>query len=142
MSENSEPDVNDPENVAQLSHRRILIVMGLIVLLGTPVSSFYVSGAFGAGFFIGGILSFINYYWLKASLRKVFAEAAAGEKPRVAASRYILRYVTLGVIIGIVFLTHLVPVAAVIFGLTSFALAVMAEALIRIFLQVFNRREI
>jgi hypothetical protein len=142
MSETSGPHITDQENIAQLSHRRILQVMGLIVIFGSLICFFYVSGLFAAGFLIGGILSFVNYYWLKSSLKRVFAEAAGGEKPRVSASRYVLRYAVLGAIIGFVFLTHIVPVASVIFGLTSFALAVVIEAMIRIFLTIFNRKEI
>ncbi|MEZ5424913.1 MAG: ATP synthase subunit I [Pyrinomonadaceae bacterium] len=142
MSENSESDVNSREMIKQLSHRRILFVMGMIVILGSIFCSLYVSRLFGLGFFLGGILSFINYYWLKATLKRVFEEASEGERPAVSAGRYVGRYLAIGAIIGFVFLTRTVPVASVILGLTSFALAVLVEALIRIFLIVFNRKEI
>ena len=142
MSEDTEPGQTDPGQIEQLSHRRILILMAMVVLLGGILSIYYVSGLFAVGFLTGGILSFVNYYWLKASLKRVFDEAGGGQRPRVSATRYILRYFTIAAILGIVFLTKTVPVAAVIFGLTSFALAVVVEAVIRIVLIALRQKEI
>ena len=142
MSEIEAPNPDGQPNIEQLSHTRILVLMGLIVIFGALASSFYVSGLFGLGFLLGGILSFVNYYWLKASLRKVFAEADGEHRPRVSAARYIFRYITIGGIIGFVFLTHTVPIVSVILGLTAFALAVVVEAVIRLFSIAFSSKVI
>lgn len=134
MSENPEPILTEPENLVPLTHRRILIVMTIITILGALFGLIFVSRQFGAGVLIGGILSFVNYYWLKFSLKKIFDQAVTGEKPRFLGLRYLFRYFILAAILTIVFLTDVIPVIAVIAGLASFALAVVIEGFIRIFL--------
>lgn len=142
MSENTEPDAALKKGSAPISNKRILYLMGVVVLLGSILCFSFISGLFGFGFLLGGVLSFINYYWLKASLKKVFEEAEEGVRPRVSATRYFLRYLVLGLVLALIFLTRTVPVAAVILGLTSFAFAVLFEAFIRIFSTVFKQKEI
>jgi len=136
MSENSEPVAVEPETIAPLSHQRILWTMAIIVLIGACFCSLFVSWQFGLGFLIGGILAFLNYYWLKASLKKIFdnaiASAASGEKPRFLAINYFLRYLGMGAAIYIVFLTNAVPIVAVLLGLCVFALAIVIEGILRI----------
>ncbi len=141
MSENSEPDVIVEEQVAPLSNDRILYAMVFVVGIGTVLGFVFKDWRFGLGFLFGGILSFINYYWLKASLKTLFETAAEGEKPPVSAGRYFWRYITIGAIILFVFLTKIVPVVAVVLGLISFAFAVMVEAFLRIFSNIFRQKE-
>ncbi len=142
MSETSEPIIDEQENLAPLSHRRILFLMSLIVLAGSVLIFIFVSWQFGLGFLIGGILSFVNYYWLKISLKNAFERVVTEENPRFSASRYFLRYFVLGLILTVVYLTELVPFVSVITGLLSFAFAILIEGLIRIFTAFFNKREI
>ena len=139
MSETSEPIMSEPINDAPLSHRRILLLTGLIGVLGTLISFIYAEWRFGIGLFIGGILAFVNYYWLKFSLKKVFDEAEEGEKPRISAIRYMSRYFALALILTFISLLKLVPIVAVILGLTSFAVALVLEGFIKIFTSVFKK---
>jgi len=142
MSEDFEPIANEQENLVPLTHRRILIVMAAVAVVGSLLGFVFVSGLFGLGVLIGGVLSFINYYWLKRSLKKIFEQAVDGEKARFLGLRYLFRYLVLGGILLIVFLTKTVPVAAVILGLASFAIAIMIEALIRLFASFFKKKEV
>lgn len=141
MSETSEPITDEQENLAPLSHRRILFLMGLIVLTGSALIFIYVSWRFSLGFLIGGILSFVNYYWLKISLKNVFERVVTEENPRFSATKYFLRYFVLGSILTVVYLTELFPFVSVITGLLSFAFAILIEGLIRIFTAFFNKKE-
>jgi len=126
-----------------ISHRRILWTMGLVAVFGGLAGLIFVSPQFGLGVILGGVLSFVNYYWLKISLKRIFDNAVAhGEKPRFLAVRYFTRYLTLGGILAIVFLTETIPVVAVILGLSSFALAIVIEGLIRLFSTFFKSREL
>jgi chromate transport protein ChrA len=50
-----------------------------------------------------------------------------------------LRYVSFGAVLTIVYLTEIVPVAAMLLGLASFALAIIIEAVIRLFSSVFKK---
>ncbi len=142
MSENSQPIAEEQENFVPLTHRRILIVMGTIAAFGSLLSLVFISWQFGLGVFIGGILSFVNYYWLKFSLKKIFEQAVGGEKPRFLGLRYLFRYLILGVVLTVVFLTETIPVVAVIAGLSSFALAIVIEGFIRIFSSFFKKKEV
>lgn len=142
MSENPEPILTEPENLVLLTHRRILIVMTIITILGALFGLIFVSRQFGLGVLIGGILSFVNYYWLKFSLKKIFEQAVSGEKPRFLGLRYLFRYFILAAILTIVFLTDVIPVVAVIAGLASFALAVVIEGFIRVILSFSQQKEV
>jgi hypothetical protein len=128
---------------SSMSHRRILWTMAVVAVLGGTASFIFVSWHFGAGVLLGGFLSFINYYWLKVSLKRIFESAVVhGSKPRFLAFRYFGRYLMLGVVLTIVFLTDTIPIIAVIFGLSSFAMAIMVEGFIRLFSTFFKSREL
>jgi len=142
MSETNEPIAVEQENVAPLTHRRILTVMAIVAVLSALLSFVFVSWQFGLGVLLGGILSFINYYWLKLSLKKVFERTAHGERPRFLAVRYISRYLALGAILLIVFLTKTVSVVSVILGMASFAFAIVIEGFIRLLASFFIKKEI
>ena len=141
MSENSEPVIEE-QNAEPLSHRRIFILMACAVLLGSVLSAIFVSLNFAVGVLIGGVLSLVNYYWLSRSLKSVIEDAVAGGAPHFLAGRAFIRYLAFGAILGIVYLTHAVPMIAVLLGLASFAVAIIFEALIRIFSSFFNKKGI
>ncbi len=141
MSENSKPDIVTEDGVAPISNDRILYAMCFVVISGTLLGVIFGTWRFGLGFFLGGILSFINYYWLRATLKTLFEAAAAGEKTPFMAAKYFWRYLTIGAIILFVFLTKIFPVVAFVLGLVSFAFAVMIEAFLRIFSNIFRQKE-
>ncbi|MBS1795229.1 MAG: ATP synthase subunit I [Acidobacteria bacterium] len=138
MSEKSEQGI-DEQQVQPLSHKRILILMACAVLFGSILCSVFVSVGFGVGVLIGGVLSLVNYYWLKRSLKVIFDEAVAGEKPQFLTARYFMRYLALGAALAVVYLTQLVPIVAVLIGLASFAAAIVIEGFIRLFNSFSNR---
>ncbi|HEX8286553.1 MAG TPA: ATP synthase subunit I [Pyrinomonadaceae bacterium] len=143
MSENSEQAVTEQQEALQpLSHKRIYAEMAAVVVVSAVVSFIFVSAAFGFGVIVGGILSLINYYWLKHSLRRIFDAAHPSEPPRFLATKYFLRYLVFGAILAVVYLTKAVPVVAVLLGLASFAFAIVIEAFIRLFSSFFNKKEI
>lgn len=142
MSESDEAFETVETDVQPISHRRILAIMAVLVMIGAVLSFIYLSWQFGLGFLFGGILSFINYYWLKTSLKKVFDRAIFDERPRFTATKYMLRYAVFGGLLVLIYLTELVPVVSVILGLTSFAFAILIEAFIRIFSSFFNKKDI
>lgn len=143
MGEISEPVATGEKTGAPpLSHRRILWIMTIVLIVGVAVSLIFAEWNFTFGLIIGGVLAFVNYYWLKLSLKNVFDKmAAAGEKPRFLAAQYFFRYAALGAIVGVVYFTKIVPVAAVLLGLSSIAPAVVTEGLIRIFTSNSSKRE-
>ena len=133
MTGNSETVDADNVKVMPPSHDRILVIMAVLGVLGTIAGIVFHSIGFGIGILLGVALAFGNYYWLRYSLKKVFAEAAEGEKPRISAIRYILRYFTLAAVIAIVFAVGVLPVVPVILGMGGFGFAVVIDGIIRIF---------
>jgi hypothetical protein len=137
-------DSNTYEQEApKLSHTRILILMAAVIVIGTTLGFLYRSPRFGLGFLVGGILAEINYFWLKSALGGIFEKAIRdGKKPRFLISRYLLRYVFVALALILIYVTKVVDFGAVIAGLVSLAIAVTIEGIIRLFLIVFNRKEI
>lgn len=143
MSEDSEQiPAEQPSTVQTLSHRRILLLMAIVGVLGAVTGFIFVSASFGIGVLIGGILSLVNYYWIKQSLKSIFDKALAGEKPQFLGLQYFFRYMALGAILVFFHITKSVPMIAVLFGLASFALAIIIEAFIRLFSSFSTKKEI
>ena len=147
MSGNSEPSAVEPQTIAPLSHRRILRTMAIVVLIGAGLSFAFISWQFGLGFIIGGSLAFLNYYWLKRSLKRIFEGVAAaaatggGATSRFLSVNYFLRYLGVGAVIYIVYLTQAVSMVAVLLGLCVFAVAIVIEGLLRILSSISKREE-
>lgn len=135
MGEDFAPSADQTETVRPLTHGRILWTMAAIGLGGAIAGAAFGSFRFGLGILIGTALAFVNYYWLKSSLRKIFDAAATGERPRMLAGKYFLRYLILAAAVAVIYAVGLVPIVAVILGLAAFGFAVVIEGLIRIVLR-------
>lgn len=141
MSEENKTFQTVEQTVQPITHKRIITIMAACAVIGTILSFIFISARFGMGFLIGGVLSLINYYWLKISLKRVFESAEDNEKTGVSATKYLLRYAAFGALLVIVYLTKTVPMTAVILGLSSFAFAILIEAFIRMFSSFFNKKD-
>lgn len=142
MSDENEPVGESQQLTKPLRHGRILVILGIMGLLGSFVGAIFYSPRVGLGILVGSGLAFANYYWLKRSLRTIFAEAAAGKKPRMLAGSYFLRYIVLGLILAAIYAGDLLPIVPVILGMAGFGFAVVAEAFIRVFSGIFSSKEI
>ena len=142
MSEISESTSPVEPTSPPVSFRRILIITAATAIIGSIAGYIFVAPLFGAGVLFGGALCAINYYWLNSSLKNLFAAVTAGGSPGFTAARYIGRYLTLGAILIVVFLTQIVSFVAVIAGLLSFAAAIVIEGLIRLFLAIYKKKEL
>ncbi|MFN0279470.1 MAG: ATP synthase subunit I [Pyrinomonadaceae bacterium] len=139
MGDDSEPLTDIERPFAAISHRRILYEMAGIIAVGTIAGFAFVSAKVGFGVFVGGILAFANYFWQKRSLKAIFDRAIDGKRSHFLALRYILRYVVLGGVLMLIYLSHTVSIVAVIFGLSSFAIAVVIEGFISVFSNSYKK---
>ncbi|MEP6704803.1 MAG: ATP synthase subunit I [Acidobacteriota bacterium] len=142
MSENIEPTAKATEIIRPPSHERILWIMALLGIAGGIAGFAFITFGFGLGIIVGTILAFVNYYWLKSSLRKIFSAAEIGEKPKMLAGKYFVRYIILGIVIAVIYITGMLPIVPVVLGLAAFGFAVVVEGFIRIFSAVFREKEI
>ena len=134
MGDHIEPVANEGRSAGDLSHRRILIIMALVTVAGCVLGFAFGSARFGAGVLIGGILSFVNYFWLKGSLRSLFERTAAGGSAGFLAAKYFFRYLAIALVLALFYYAFAVPATAMLLGLASFAFAVVIEGVIRIFI--------
>ena len=136
----SEPLTTDGRKPPEISHRRILIEMVIVVIAGAAAGFAFFSAKAGLGVLIGGVLAFANYYWQKYSLKAIFDRAVHGKKSQFLAARYILRYVIIGAVVAWIYWSDAMSIFGVIFGLASFSIAVVIEGFINIF-SSSNREE-
>ena len=91
---------------------------------------------------LGGILSFFNHHWLRTSLNVVFGGAAQqGQRPRLGAARYVLRYFIIGAVIASAYTFNLISIGATLAGLCAFAAAVMVEGFTQLYFAIRYREE-
>jgi len=134
MSDEIEPSAPAQSDVKPLSHGRILKLMGILGLAGTVIGTVFAGLYFGLGVLAGSVLAFVNYYWLKFSLKKVFDLASeTGQKPRMLGLKFFGRYVVLAAVVALLYATDSVSIIGLILGLGGFGFAVVLEGMIRIF---------
>jgi ATP synthase I chain len=107
---------------------RIFRVMVVAVALAVVVSALLAPWRVTTGLFLGGVLSLLNYHWLETSIAAAFRIEGAGKRPRLKASRFIVRYLLIGAIVFAAYELNGVSLPATILGLTSFVVALFAEA--------------
>lgn len=142
MSDDFKSTTDEEKRIVPISHSRILWIMAIVLVVAVVGSSIFAEWRVTAGLILGGILSFVNYYWLKFALKSVFANAAEGEKPRFLIGKYFLRYFAVGAVIFLVSLTKFISVVALVCGLLAFAAAVVIESFILIFIHISKREEL
>jgi len=133
MSDDIEPTAEAAEIIRPPSHERILWIMAILGVAGGVAGVAFGSFDFGLGILIGTALAFLNYYWLRSSLRKIFSAAATGERPRMLAGKYFLRYIVMAAVVAVIYITGVLPIVSLILGLAAFGFAVVLEGFIRIF---------
>ena len=114
--------------VPVISHRGILIIMAVVVVLACVCGFVFGGSRFGIGVIFGGVLSFANYFWLERSTRAMFQPNAIATSG-ILAAKYIFRYVVIGGVLFLVFMTQAMPITAVILGLSAFAIAVVLQGM-------------
>ena len=122
--------------VSEISNRGIVTFMVALILLGTIGGIVFGGRGIGSGVLIGGIMAVVNYFWLERSTRALFEQRAASASVLLAA-KYILRYAAIGAVLLLLYVTEVVPILAVIGGLSTFALAVVIQGLKNIFTSSF-----
>lgn len=142
MGDDFEPSDSAYTDTHPPSNRRILWLVAILGLAGTIAGTIMISARFGTGILIGTIFAFLNYVWLQRSLRSMFSSVEQGEQPRMLAVKHFLRYLMLAAVLGIVYLTDMLPIGALILGMAGFAFATVVEGFIRIFSSIFSSKEI
>lgn len=119
-----------------ITHRRILSEMAIVLAAGAIFGFVLFSARIGFGVMVGGILAFANYFWQKHSLRAIFDSAFHGRKARFLSLKYAARYLVIGGLVGLIYISGTISIYGVVFGLSSFVIAIVLEAFISIFQRI------
>jgi len=116
--------------------RSMIASVAITVLAGTMLAPWRVS----AGLMLGGMLSLLNYHWLRTSIAAVL-NGESGRRPRVRISRYIVRYMVIGAAVFAAYKLQMVSLPATIVGLCSFVPALLVEAFRQFYFAIIHREE-
>ena len=111
---------------------RIIRLTLVLTLCGSAI--YFAIGGWrgGLGFLLGGMISYLNFYWLK---RTVYAlgQAAGGKPPRARVAVFLgLRYLLLGLGAYVILKFSEISLTAVLVGLFVSTAAVILEILIEL----------
>ena len=133
MSEEIDPAVTEQQLTTRPSNTRILVILGCLTVAGTITGLVIVSTRFGIGILTGCLLAFVNYFWMKRSLAKIFVIAEEGRKPRFVGAGYFIRYRALAGVVAFIYVFDILPIASLLVGMAGFGFAILVEGVIRIF---------
>ena len=101
--------------------KRIMRTMAVAVSLAVIISLALAPWRVTTGLMLGGLLSLLNFYWMRLSTTALFDSALAGGKtPRFRMSTFILRHLVIVAVVLAAYHLDIVSFAATIAGLSSF----------------------
>jgi hypothetical protein len=111
--------------------RRIFVSMVGLLIAATPLLWLRYGRGMALSFMLGGVISLINFYWLKRVLAAMVEAVAVHGKRRSAAGillRFVLRYVLIGVAAYAIFKSSAMSMYGLCAGLSLPVGAVLIEA--------------
>jgi len=114
---------------------RLTLILG--ALAAVPVARFY-SPAWGAGIFVGAILAWFNFRWLRQGLDALTTAATAQanrRNPQVPIGTYfkaLFRYGLIALAVYVIFVYLRVPLVSMIVGLCALGAATIAASVYEI----------
>jgi hypothetical protein len=117
--------------------RDMCVAAALAGLVSAPLAPWRVT----TGLILGGALALLNHHWLRTSVAAVFGGAARGTRPRLRASRYVLRYVVLAGAAAAGYWLGLASLAATLAGMCAVVPALLAEGFRQLYFAIVRREE-
>ncbi len=120
---------------------RLFRVMIASIAVAVVASAILAPWRVTAGLMLGGGLALLNYHWLRTSVAAIFAGDIETSRPRIRASRYLIRYFVVGLVAFVAYKLQIVSVPAMFAGLCSFVPAIFVEAGRQFYLIIIRREE-
>jgi hypothetical protein len=134
----AEDFIGKADAAVELRIFRVMIAsIAVAVIAGAVMAPWRVA----AGLMLGGGLSLLNYHWLQTSVSAIFAGDIETRRPRVRASRYVVRYFVVGLVAFAAYKLNLVSLPAMFAGLSSFVPAIFVEAGRQFYLVIIRGEE-
>lgn len=138
---NSREILDDPY-YASIEQRLSRISMGIGAVV-VVISSVFLSGAFAFSFFLGAVLSYYNFLWMKQGVDRLLekfqstSDITASQLRSLRGERriifkYFIRYVLIGGSLYVIFRLRFLDVKGAILGLFLFVAAVLTECVIQV----------
>jgi drug/metabolite transporter (DMT)-like permease len=121
--------------------KRIFRSMALAVAIAVIVGSFMGPWRVTTGLLLGGLLSLVNYRWLRGTVVAILNVDAAGQKPRPKIWKHAFRYLIIAGAVFAAYQLNLVSLPATLAGLCSFVVALFVEAFRQFYFAVISREE-
>ena len=121
-------------------HTRVFRTMALTTAFAVAVAAFVAPWRVTTGLLIGGLLALFSHNWLKNSAAAAIHFSAAGGQPQLRLAQFVLRYVVVGAVIFSAYTLDLISLPAVFIGLSSFVVAMFAEALREFYFAIIEAR--
>ena len=121
---------------------RIFRVMLLAVVAAVCIAGILAPWRVTTGLLLGGLLSLLNYSWLRVSVGAIIEANATGRIRGSKSARYLLRYLVIAGAVTAAYKLNLVSLPASIIGLCSFVIALFAEAFRQFYLTLVHREGI
>ena len=123
-------------------HARVFRTMTVTVAVVVAFSLLFASWRIATGLLLGGLLSLLNYHWMRTSIAAAFESAlGAGAAPRITIVNYILRYFVVGLAVFVAYFFNVVSLPATIAGLCNFVPALFVEASREFYFVIIHREE-
>ena len=122
-------------------HTRVFRTMALTTALAVGVSAFVAPWRVTTGLLIGGLLALFSHNWLKNSAAAAIHLSAVGGQPHLRLAQFVLRYAVIGAVVFSAYTLDLISLPAVFAGLSSFVVAMFAEALREFYFAIIEREE-
>ena len=133
----SEDAGEDPRAMERRIFRGMCVAVALAAAVSAPLAPWRVT----TGLLLGGLLSLLSHHWLRTSVEAVFGDAPPGSRPKMKASRYVLRYFVVAAAVAAAHWLNLVSLGATFAGLCSFVPAALAEGLRQFYFAISRREE-
>jgi hypothetical protein len=115
--------------------------MALTTAFCVAISAFVAPWRVTTGLLVGGLLALFSHSWLKNSAAAAIHLSAAGGQPQLRLAQFVLRYVVIGAVIFSAYTLDLISLPAVFVGLSSFVVAMFAEAVREFYFAITKREE-
>ena len=123
-------------------HTRVFRTMALTTAFSVAVSAFIAPWRVTTGLLVGGLLALFSHSWLKNSAAAAIHLSAVGGRPQLRLAQFLLRYAVIAAVIFSTYTLDLISLPAVFVGLSSFVVAMLAEALREFYFAIIEREEI
>ncbi len=133
MSEETKPFVAETTAVEKRLWRFLIISLVSECVLSLILADL----KFMFGIIVGGSLAMFNFHLLQNSVRGLFQTQSNS-----FAIKFFLRYVIIGLVIWLFFYLEIVSITSVLLGLSSFAAALMLEAIVQFYFVITKHEEL